>query len=212
MKKPLDFKVLKKNQYGHRWILEPKERIKFREKCKHRSVYGSCAKDYKCYVDDAVLFGCTPNVSCPRLEAWDKRHGLEMPYTIVENKYPDMKPTSFTWHPATESPGKKRVLIAFCVKGYESDHYTFSVIRFCDPHVTPATCAFETDNGTKKLAVAWAYYDEIAKGIASWMVKRAIDEAWPWWDQEENVNNKMYGKYERRKKSADGTAQGDGDL
>ena len=32
-KKEIEFKVLRKNSYGHRFILEPKERIKFRERC-----------------------------------------------------------------------------------------------------------------------------------------------------------------------------------
>ena len=179
-KKQVEFKVLRKNQYGHRFILEPKERIKFREKCKHGSKYGSCAKGYDCFVDGGVLIGCTPNVSCPRLYAWDKRHGLEKPYTMEENKYPNMKPTSFTWHPATESPGKKRVVIAFRVKGHENDYYLFDDVKFCSPNVTPAACAFKTADGTKKLAVAWAYYDEITKGIADWMISRAEIEAWAW--------------------------------
>ena len=186
-KKPVEFKVLRKNQWGHRFILEPKERIKFREKCKHNKLGTMCEKGYDCLVQGGVLIGCTPNVSCPRCYAWDKRHGLEKSYTMVENKYPDLKPTSFTWHPATESPGKKRVLIAFRVKGHESDYYTFSVIRFCGSHITPATCAFKTDNGTKKLAVAWAYYDEITKGIADWMISGAESAAWACWpDKEQN--------------------------
>ena len=192
-KKQVEFKVLRKNQWGHRFILEPKERIKFREKCKHRSGYGSCARHYECYVDGAVLMGCTPNVSCPRLWAWDKRHGLERTYTMVENQYPDLKPTSFTWHPATESPGKKRVLIAFIVKGHEADYYDFSVIKFCSPHVTPATVAFKTKDGTKKLAVAWAYYDEVVKNISDMMIKRAEYSAWAWWpdrtDKEEGMDS-----------------------
>lgn len=189
-KKPVEFKVLRKNRYGHRFILEPRERIKFREKCKYNKCKTLCDKHYDCHVEGGVLIGCTPNVLCPRVLAWDRQHGLEKPYTIEENKYPDMKPTSFMWHPATESPGKRRVVIAFRVKGHESDYYTLSVIKFCSPNVTPATCAFKTEDGVKKLAVAWAYYDEITKGIAGWMISRAEFEAWAWWpDKEENDNN-----------------------
>ena len=184
-KKPVEFKLLKKNNYGHRFFLEPKERIKFREKCKYNKCKTMCDKGYDCYVDGGVLIGCTPNVSCPRLYAWDKRHGLEKPYTMVENRYPDLKPTSFTWHPATESPGKKRVLMVFRVKGHEGDYYNFSVIRFCSPHAIPASCAFKTEGGTKQLAVAWAYYDEITKGIADWMIHSAEFEAWAWWPDKE---------------------------
>lgn len=186
-KKPVEFKLLKKNNYGHRFFLEPKERIKFREKCKYNKCKTMCDKGYDCLVDGGVLIGCTPNVFCPRLYAWDKRHGLEKPYTMVENRYPDLKPTSFTWHPATESPGKKRVLMAFRVKGHEGDYYIFSVIRFCSPHAIPATCAFKTEGGTKQLAVAWAYYDEITKGIADWMIHISESEAWAWWPDKEEV-------------------------
>lgn len=184
-KKLVEFKLLKKNNYGHRFFLEPKERIKFREKCKYNKCKTMCDKGYDCYVDGGVLIGCTPNVSCPRLYTWDKRHGLEKPYTMVENRYPDLKPTSFTWHPATESPGKKRVLMAFRVKGHEGDYYVFSVIRFCSSHAIPAACAFKTEEGTKKLAVAWAYYDEITKGITDWMIHSAEFEAWAWWPDKE---------------------------
>ncbi len=188
IKNPVKFKVLKKNSWGHRFILEPKERIKFRERCKHNVVRTLCEKGYQCPTTDGVLVGCTPNVSCPRMRAWDKRHGLEKPYTMVENRFPDLKPTTFTWHPATESPGKKRVLMAFRVKGHEEDHFLVSVIRFLSPGVTPATVAFKTDDGIKKLPVAWAYYDEITKGIADWMVTYAEYEAMAWWPDKEETS------------------------
>ena len=90
-KKPVEFKVLKKNQHGHRFILEPEERIKFREKCKYNTLGTLCEKDYSFYINDGVLIGCTPSVSCPRVRAWDKRHGLELPYTMVENRFPGLK-------------------------------------------------------------------------------------------------------------------------
>lgn len=182
---PIKFKVIRTNKHGHRFILEPKERIKFREKCKYNKLGTLCDKGYKCYIEGGILYGCTENVNCPRLERWDKQHGLEKPYTFVENRYPDLKPTSFTWHPATESPGKRLVVIAFRVKGHENSYFVFDVVRFRTLHITPATCAFKTEDGTKKLAVAWAYYDEITKGIADWMISGAEWEAWAWWPDKE---------------------------
>jgi hypothetical protein len=195
-RKEIEFKVLRKNSYGHRFILEPKERIKFRERCKHNKLGTLCEKGYKCYtannprhVIDAVLIGCTPNVSCPRCRAWDKRHGLDLPYTMVENKYPDLKPTTFTWHPATESPGKRRVLMAMTRKDLGEGQYVFQSVRFCSPDVRPATCAFRDDEGRKQLPVAWAFYDEIIKAIAPWMISRAEDAAWAWWPEKESEDN-----------------------
>ena len=186
-KKQIDFKVLKKNQYGHRWILEPNERIKFREKCKYNKLSTFCDKGYVCYVDGGVLIGCTPDVSCPRLRTWDKKHGLELPYTMVENKYPDMKPTTFTWQPATKSPGKRRVLMALTRKDLKEGQYVFESVRFLSPDVRPSECEFHDSEGRKQLPVAWAYYDEIIKGIAPWMISRAESAAWAWWpDKEEH--------------------------
>lgn len=190
--KPIEFKVLRKNQYGHRFILEPRERIRFREKCKHNRCQTLCEKGYKCYIDGGVLIGCTPDVSCPRCHAWDRRHGLEKPYTMVENEYPDLRETTITWHPATQSPGKRRVLVAFKVKGLGEGKYLFSPVRFFSPGVTPATCSFETEDGRKKLAVAWAYYDDVVKNIAPWMIERAESAAWAWWpDGEQSSDNRQ---------------------
>ena len=189
--KPVEFKIVKKNSYGHRFILEPKERIKFRERCKDNKLGTICNKGYHCHVDGGRLIGCTANVYCPRLQKWDKKHGLELPYTMVENKYPDLKPTTFTWHPATESPGKRRVVIALRTKGHENEYMTFNTVRFLAPDVTPATCVFKMKDGTKQLAVAWAYYDEIVKGIVPWMVERAEGAAWPWWPDNANDDNNM---------------------
>ncbi len=192
-KKPVEFKVLRKNSYGHRFILEPKERIKFREKCKYNKLGTLCEKGYKCYacsdrsgkVIDAVVIGCTENVVCPRMARWDKQHGLEKPYTFVENKFPDLKTTSFVWHPSVESPGKRRVVMAFVVKGQPKNHFYFKEVRFLSPNVVPATCVFKNDEGTKMLAVAWAYYDEVTSDIADWMISRAEYEAWAWWPDKE---------------------------
>lgn len=184
-KKPVEFKVLRKNNWGHRFILEPKERIKFREKCKHNKLGTMCDKGYDCLIGGSVLIGCTPDVYCPRVLVWDRRHGLEKPYTMEENRFPDLKPTSFTWHPATESPGKRRVVMAFIVKGRDKDCYSFDEVRFMSPDVVPATCAFKTADGTKRLAVAWACYDEVTRGIADWMISSAEYDAWAWWPDKE---------------------------
>ena len=181
--KPIKFKVLRKNSYGHRFILEPKERIKFRERCKHNKLRTVCEKGYDCYIQGGVLLGCTPDVSCPRCRAWDKRHGLELPYTMVNNEYPDLKPTTFTWHPATESPGKRRVLMAMTRHDLGEGQYVFQPVRFFSPGVRPATVVFRDEEGRKQLPVAWAFYDEIIKAIAPWMISRAEDAAWAWWPE-----------------------------
>ena len=181
MAKQINFKLLRKNSYGHRFILEPKERIKFRERCKYNKLQTMCEKGYKCYIDGGVLLGCTPDVNCPRCRAWDKRHGLELPYTMVENKYPDLKQTTFTWHPATESPGKKRVLMAMTRKDLSDGQYVFQTARFFSDGVRLTECVFRDSKGRKQLPVAWVYYDEITKAIAPWMVSRAEDAAWAWW-------------------------------
>ena len=88
----VEWKVVKKNRWGHRFIEEPVERIAYRKKCKHNGLFG-CNKGYRCYeannrkrILDTVIVGCTPNVDCPLLSRWDKRHGLEGSYTILENK------------------------------------------------------------------------------------------------------------------------------
>lgn len=185
-KKEITFKVLRKNSYGHRFILEPKERIKFRERCKYNKLGTLCEKGYKCYIDGGVLLGCTPDVSCPRCHAWDKRHGLELPYTMVENEYPDLRETTFKWHPATESPGKRRILMAMTRHDLSEGQYVFTTVRFCSSGVQPATVAFTDDKGRKQLPVAWAFYDEIIKAIAPWMITRAEDAAWAWWPEKED--------------------------
>ena len=89
--KPIKFKVIKRNRYGHKWIEEPEERVAFRERCKHHDKFG-CKKHYHCEVQFdkrrgiiAWLLGCTPDVSCPRLKRWDTMHGIIQPFTMVEN-------------------------------------------------------------------------------------------------------------------------------
>lgn len=179
--KPIEFKVIKKNKYGHRFILEPKERIKFREKCKYNKLGCMCEKGYGCLIKDGVLIGCTPDVCCPRMMAWDKRHGLEKPYTMVENEFPKRKPISITWHSATESPGKKWFVGAFIKKGHPENQITFNTIRFLSGGMRPCeTCTKDHD----ELCVAWVYYKEFIKGITPEMIKDAKDGAWAWWDEE----------------------------
>lgn len=180
-KKPIDFKVLRKNAYGNRFILEPKERIKFRERCKHNK-RGMCEKHYECYVDGGVLIGCTANVSCPRAIAWDKRHGLEKPYTMVENEFPNLKPTTIKWHYSTEKPGKRRFVGAFIKKGRSEDKMTFQVIRYLDSNVRPCDCP---NADRDELCVAWTYYDDLIKNITLDMIKRAKFGAF-WWEEKED--------------------------
>ena len=189
-KKQVEFKVLRKNKWGHRFILEPKERIRFRKKCKYNKLGTLCDKGYECHVDGGVLLGCTPDVSCPRLRMWDKKHGLERPFTMVENKYPNQKPTTFTWQPATESPEKRRVLMAFTRKDLKKGQYIFNSVRLLSAGVRPAECEFHDDEGRNLLPVAWAYYDEVIKGIAPWMISWAENAAWAWWPGKEDDNNK----------------------
>lgn len=92
------FKVVKRNKYGHKWIEEPIERVKYRNRCNH-SRYGLCDEGYNTFEYDSklkvlsALIGCTPDVDCPRMIAWDKKHGLEKPYTMVENKGTELKVT-----------------------------------------------------------------------------------------------------------------------
>lgn len=191
-KKPIEFKVIRKNQYGHRFILEPKERIQFRKKCKYNKL-SFCEKGYYCYIQGACLHGCSPDVNCPRLWAWDKRNGLERPYTMVENEYPNLKPTTFTWHPATQSPGLRRVVVAFRGKGHENEYMILKVVKFGSMHVAPATVNFKHEDGTKILAVAWAYYNEFIKGVAPWMITNAEHAAWAWWPDKDEKNNKSNG-------------------
>ena len=87
----IDFRVIKKNRYGHRWIKEPEEREKFRGKCKHQELGCICKKHYysmEMHGKELVhVGGCSPNVYCPRLRRWDTMHGLREPnYTFVERE------------------------------------------------------------------------------------------------------------------------------
>lgn len=88
------------------------------------------------------------------------------------------------WHSATESPGKRAVYILFKVKGHKT--LLCNHIRFRSSGVTPATVAFKMDDGTPKLAVAWAYADELACTITKSMIAAAKDAAWAWFEETED--------------------------
>lgn len=87
----VEWKTVKRNRCGHRWIEESVEREAFRKKCPHLSIFG-CEKGYGCHethnrkrVVDTFVGGCTPSVEfCERLHRWDKRHGRPYPSTIVD--------------------------------------------------------------------------------------------------------------------------------
>ena len=88
-----EWKVLKKNRYGHRWIEEPTEREAFRKKCPHLTMFG-CGKHLGCLeahnpkrIIDTFVAGCAPAVQdCDRLHRWDRRHNRPMPSTIVDKE------------------------------------------------------------------------------------------------------------------------------
>lgn len=92
-----------------------------------------------------------------------------------------VKEPLFRWHPATESPGTRRVLMAFKRKDLKRGQYVFDPIRFFKDNVIPAECVFDDDDDGKRLPVAWAYYDEAVKGITDKMCKDAAAYAWGWW-------------------------------
>ena len=87
----VSFKVVKRNKYSVKWIEEPPQRFEFREKCKYQGKVGNCEKQYYAEGYDErnkqmyFLGGCTPDVNCPRLKAWDTRHGLKKPYHYLNN-------------------------------------------------------------------------------------------------------------------------------
>ena len=86
------------------------------------------------------------------------------------------------WHPATENCGKRYVYVLFKVKGHKP--YLCSLMRSLSEYFTPATCEFKMDDGTPKLAVAWAYADELACTITQHMIDEAKDAAWAWYKED----------------------------
>ena len=96
-----------------------------------------------------------------------------------------IKETKVVWHPATESPGMKRVLIALRTKDLKAGQYLFQSMRFMSPGVRPAECEFYSEDEDKQLPVAWAYYDEVTSGITPQMCSDAERAAWAWWSGED---------------------------
>ena len=70
---------------------------------------------------------------------------------------------------------------AFTRKDLKEGQYVFESARFLSDGVRPAECSFHDSKGRKQLPVAWAYYDEIIKGIVPWMISGAESAAWTWW-------------------------------
>lgn len=93
-----------------------------------------------------------------------------------------MKETKIKWHPATESPGKKRFVGAFIKKGRNEKHMTFVPIRYFCSGILPCETRTAKD---EELCVAWAYYKDFIKGITPKMIADAKLRAWGWWNEKE---------------------------
>ena len=91
------------------------------------------------------------------------------------------KEITVTWHPATETPGKRSTIMLFKHKGHKQ--YSASHIRFLSPGILPAEFDFSGNNGEKKLAIAWAYADDIQKQIPAEWEKAAKAYAWSFWKE-----------------------------
>lgn len=89
--------------------------------------------------------------------------------------------SEIVWHPATESPGRKRFVGAYIKKGRNERHMTFSVVRFFEPDVLP--CEVPEADKTE-LCVAWTPYEDFIKGITQDMKDGAKAKAWGWWNEE----------------------------
>lgn len=85
------------------------------------------------------------------------------------------------WHPATERPGKCRILMAFTKKSLKPGQYLFMPVRYFSDRVIPAEGEFRDHDGEKMLPVAWMYYYEAIKGITEQMAHDAALYAWGWW-------------------------------
>lgn len=93
----------------------------------------------------------------------------------------EAKEITVTWHPATETPGKRATVMLFKHKGHKQ--YTASRIRFLSPGVLPAECDFRESDGEQKLAIAWAYADDIQKQIPDEWENAAKARAWSFWEE-----------------------------
>lgn len=92
-----------------------------------------------------------------------------------------MEKKTIKWHPATESPGKKRFVGAFIRKGRSEDKLTFKVIRYLNDGVVPCECIKEE---VDELCVAWTDYKDLIKGITPTMIANAKCGAWGWWKED----------------------------
>ena len=88
------------------------------------------------------------------------------------------------WHPATESPGKRRVIMAFTKKGLKAGQYLFTPVRYFSEGIIPTDHEFKDAGGDKMLPVAWTYYNDAIKGVTGQMCKDAADAAARWWTGE----------------------------
>ena len=95
-----------------------------------------------------------------------------------------MKKKETTWHPSTESPGKRRFVAAYIKKGRSEKKITFQVERYFNKGVLP--CETHQEGKTDELCVAWTDYKEFIKGITPTMIANAKSGAWAWWDEKEN--------------------------
>lgn len=97
------------------------------------------------------------------------------------------KKTKIIWHPATKSPGKKRVLMAFRSKKLKKRQFYFTTVRFFSSGIIPAESEFKSPDGEKILPVAWCWYADAIKGVTEKMCHEAECTAWAWWpdDKEE---------------------------
>ena len=91
------------------------------------------------------------------------------------------KEVTVTWHPATETPGKRATVMLFKHKGRKQ--YSADRIRFLSPGILPAECDFREENGEQKLAIAWTYADDIQKQIPAEWEKAAKAYAWSFWEE-----------------------------
>ena len=90
------------------------------------------------------------------------------------------KKTTVVWHPATESPGKRRVLMAFTRKDLKPNQYLFRPVRLFSLGLIPAEGRYFDSEGNRQQPVAWAYYDEVIKGITERMCKNAAARVLEW--------------------------------
>ena len=92
------------------------------------------------------------------------------------------------WHPATESPGKRRVIMAFTKKDLKPGQYLFTPVRYFNKGIIPAEGEFKDADGQKMLPVAWTWYNNAIKGITEKMCRNAALATWGWWPDDNTTN------------------------